>query len=158
MKGLGSQERFNEDAEGWTFTRERVQAARLAEWIAPIVKHAENELWIVDGGDLKALSLKRALRAAVTVTGDLYFLALPSSFFSRGFFSLIWQIASSLPKRFFVSKVTVAANVSSSPESFRSLGTRHEYPQVPPQPKGIVPSATFFPEESVMTTVGSNAA
>ena len=95
---------------------------------------------------------------AATDTGDLYFLALSSSFFSCGFFSLIWQLASSLPKRFFVPKVTVAVKVSLSPESFRSLGTRHEYPQVPPQPKGIVPSATFFPEASVMTTVGSNVA
>ena len=86
-----------------------------------------------------------------------YFAAFSSSFFSCGFFSLISQVASNLPKRSFVSKVMVAVKVSSSPESFRSFGTRHEYPQVPPQPKGILPSATFFPEESVMTTVGTIA-
>ena len=95
---------------------------------------------------------------AASDTGDLYFFALSASFFSGGFFSLILQIALHLPKRCFVSKVTVAVKVSLSPASLRSLGTRHEYPQVPPQPKGIVPSATFFPEESVMTTIGSSAA
>jgi hypothetical protein len=57
-----------------------------------------------------------------------------------------------------VSKVTVAVKVSLPLGNFRSLGTRHEYPQVPPQPKGIVPSATLFPEESVMTTVGTSEA
>ena len=74
------------------------------------------------------------------------------------FLSLILQVASNLPKRSLVSKETVAVKVSSLPESFRSFGTRHEYPQVPPQPKGIVPSTTFFPEELVMTTVGSSEA
>ena len=78
------------------------------------------------------------------------------SSFARSFFSVILQVASNLPKRSLVSKVTVAVKVSSLPESFRSVGTRHEYPQVPPQPKGIVPSATFFPAESVMTTFGSS--
>jgi hypothetical protein len=67
----------------------------------------------------------------------------------------ISSVPSTLPYRSSVSKVTVAWKVSLSPESFRSCGTRHEYPQVPPQPKGILPPATFLPVESVMLTVGS---
>ena len=35
-------------------------------------------------------------------------------------------------------------NVSLLPASFISFGTRHEYPQVPSQPKGITPSETFL--------------
>jgi hypothetical protein len=46
-------------------------------------------------------------------------------------------------------------NVSVLPANFRSFGTRHEYPQVPPQPKGITPSAMFLPAAFVMVTVGS---
>ena len=100
----------------------------------------------------------RMAATAPSDTGDFRYFALFSSSPSYGFFSLISQIALNLPKRFFVSKVTVAVKVSSSPDSFRSLGTRHKYPHVPAQPKGIIPSATFFPEESVMTTVGSSEA
>ena len=47
-------------------------------------------------------------------------------------------------------------NVSLLPASFKSFGTRHEYPQVPSQPKGIAPSATFLPAESVIVTIGSS--
>ena len=36
---------------GWTFATKLVLAARLVEWIAPIVKQAGKTLWIVvDGG------------------------------------------------------------------------------------------------------------
>jgi len=57
---------------GWTFATKLVLAARLVEWIAPIVKQAGKTLWIVvDGGYVKAPFLKRALRARVTVVGRL---------------------------------------------------------------------------------------
>jgi hypothetical protein len=57
---------------GWTFASKLVLAARLVEWIAPIVKQAGKTLWIVvDGGYVKAPFLKRALRAGVTVVGRL---------------------------------------------------------------------------------------
>jgi hypothetical protein len=57
---------------GWTFATKLVLAARLVEWIAPIVKNAGKTLWIVvDGGYVKAPFLKRALRAGVTVIGRL---------------------------------------------------------------------------------------
>ena len=40
---------------GWTFATKLVLAARLIEWIAPIVKQAGTTLWIVvDGGYVKA--------------------------------------------------------------------------------------------------------
>ncbi len=56
----------------WTFATKLVLAARLVEWIAPIVKQAGKALWIVvDGGYVKAPFLKRALRAGVTVIGRL---------------------------------------------------------------------------------------
>jgi hypothetical protein len=56
----------------WTFATKLVLAARLVEWIAPIVKQAGKTLWIVvDGGYVKAPFLKRALRAGVTVVGRL---------------------------------------------------------------------------------------
>jgi hypothetical protein len=56
----------------WTFATKLVLAARLVEWIAPIVKKAGKTLWIVvDGGYVKAPFLKRALRAEVTVIGRL---------------------------------------------------------------------------------------
>ena len=49
-----------------------VLAARLVEWIAPIVKQAGKTLWVVvDGGYTKAPFLRRALRAGVTVVGRL---------------------------------------------------------------------------------------
>ena len=57
---------------GWTFATKLVLAARLVEWIAPIVKQAGKTLWIVvDGGYVKAPFLKRALRAKVTIVGRL---------------------------------------------------------------------------------------
>ena len=57
---------------GWTFATKLVLAARLVEWIAPIVKQAGKTLWIVvDGGYVKTPFLKRALRAGVTVVGRL---------------------------------------------------------------------------------------
>jgi prepilin signal peptidase PulO-like enzyme (type II secretory pathway) len=57
---------------GWKFATKLVLAARLVEWIAPIVKKAGKTLWIVvDGGYVKAPFLKRALRAGVTVVGRL---------------------------------------------------------------------------------------
>jgi hypothetical protein len=56
----------------WTFATKLVLAARLVEWMAPIVKQAGKTLWIVvDGGYVKAPFLKRALRAGVTVIGRL---------------------------------------------------------------------------------------
>jgi len=56
----------------WTFATKLVLAARLIEWIAPIVKKAGKTLWIVvDGGYVKAPFLRRALRAGVTVVGRL---------------------------------------------------------------------------------------
>ena len=40
---------------GWTFATKLVLAARLVEWIAPIVKQAGKTLWVVvDGGYVKA--------------------------------------------------------------------------------------------------------
>jgi hypothetical protein len=57
---------------GWTFATKLVLAARLVEWIAPIVKQAGKALWIVvDGGYVKAPFLKRALRSGVTIIGRL---------------------------------------------------------------------------------------
>jgi hypothetical protein len=56
----------------WTFATKLVLAARLIEWIAPIVKKAGKTLWIVvDGGYVKKPFLRRALRAGVTVIGRL---------------------------------------------------------------------------------------
>jgi len=56
----------------WTFATKLVLAARLVEWIAPIIQQAGKTLWIVvDGGYVKAPFLKRALRAGVTVIGRL---------------------------------------------------------------------------------------
>jgi hypothetical protein len=57
---------------GWTFATKLVLAARLVEWIAPIVKQAGKTLWIVvDGGYVKAPFLRRALRGGVTIIGRL---------------------------------------------------------------------------------------
>ena len=47
-------------------------AARLVEWIVPIMKRAEKTVWIVvDGGYTKRPFLKRALKTGVTVIGRL---------------------------------------------------------------------------------------
>jgi len=57
---------------GWTFATKLVLAARLVEWIAPILKRAGKSLWVVvDGGYVKAPFLKRALRSGATVIGRL---------------------------------------------------------------------------------------
>jgi DDE superfamily endonuclease len=57
---------------GWKFATKLVLAARLVEWIAPIVKRAGKTLWIVvDGGYTKAPFLKRAAVAGVTIVGRL---------------------------------------------------------------------------------------
>ncbi len=57
---------------GWKFATKLVLAARLVEWIAPIVKRAGKTLWIVvDGGYTKAPFLKRAATAGVTIVGRL---------------------------------------------------------------------------------------
>ena len=57
---------------GWKFATKLILAARLVEWIAPIVKRAGKTLWIVvDGGYTKAPFLKRAVAAGVTIVGRL---------------------------------------------------------------------------------------
>jgi hypothetical protein len=57
---------------GWKFATKLVLAARLVEWIAPLVQQAGKTLWIVvDGGYTKAVFLKRAAAAGVTVVGRL---------------------------------------------------------------------------------------
>ena len=57
---------------GWTFATKLVLAARLVEWLAPIVTQAGKTLWIVvDGGYVKAPFLRRALRTGATVIGRL---------------------------------------------------------------------------------------
>jgi hypothetical protein len=57
---------------GWKFATKLVLAAGLVEWIAAILKKAGKTLWVVlDGGEVKAPFLKRALRAGVTVVGRL---------------------------------------------------------------------------------------
>lgn len=56
----------------WTFATKLILAARLVEWIAPLVKQARKTLWIVvDGGYVKAPFLKRALRTGATIVGRL---------------------------------------------------------------------------------------
>ena len=57
---------------GWKFATKLELAARLVEWIVPLVNKAGKTLWIVvDGGYTKAPFLKRALKAGVTVVGRL---------------------------------------------------------------------------------------
>ncbi len=57
---------------GWTFATNLVLAARLVEWITPLLKQAGKTLGVVvDGGYVKAPFLKRALRAGATVIGRL---------------------------------------------------------------------------------------
>ena len=47
-------------------------AARLVEWIVPLLKKAEKTVWIVvDGGYTKRPFLQRALKTGVTVVGRL---------------------------------------------------------------------------------------
>jgi hypothetical protein len=61
-----------------------------------------------------------------------------------------------VPYKSNVSYFTATLNVSVPPDSFKSFGTRHEYPQVPSQPKGMTPSAIFLPDEFVTVTTGSS--
>ena len=70
--------------------------------------------------------------------------------------SVIVRDASSLPYRSAVSYFTRIVSNSLVPAGIRSFGTRHEYPQVPSQPKGILPSETVLPEESLIVTIGSS--
>ena len=57
---------------GWRFATKLCLAARLIEWIAPVVKKAGKTLWVVvDGGYTKRPFLKRAIKAGVTVVGRL---------------------------------------------------------------------------------------
>lgn len=57
---------------GWKFRTKLDLAARLVEWIAPIVKTAGKTLWVVvDGFYTKLPFLKRALEAGVVVVGRL---------------------------------------------------------------------------------------
>src|SRR3990170_1172974 len=57
---------------GWKFRTKLDLAARLVEWIAPIVKKAGKTLWVVvDGFYTKLPFLKRALTEGVVVVGRL---------------------------------------------------------------------------------------
>jgi hypothetical protein len=57
---------------GWKFATKLELAARLVEWIAPIIQKAGKRLWIVvDGGYTKRPFLRRAIAAGATVVGRL---------------------------------------------------------------------------------------
>jgi hypothetical protein len=57
---------------GWRFATKLQLAARLVEWIVPLLKEAGKRVWIVvDGGYTKRPFLKRALAAGATVVGRL---------------------------------------------------------------------------------------
>ncbi len=58
---------------GWQRFATKLQlAARLVEWIVPLLKHAGKTVWIVvDGGYTKRPFLKRALKTGVTIVGRL---------------------------------------------------------------------------------------
>ena len=60
-------------SRGWGRFATKLQlAARLVEWIAPLLKQAGKEVWIViDGGYTKRPFLRRALRQRVTIVGRL---------------------------------------------------------------------------------------
>jgi hypothetical protein len=56
----------------WRFATKLTLAARLVEWIAPLLKQARKTVWIViDGGYTKRPFLKRALATGVTIVGRL---------------------------------------------------------------------------------------
>jgi hypothetical protein len=56
----------------WSFATKLVLAARLVEWIAPLLKQAGKTFWtVVDGGYTKTPFLKRILRTGTTVIGRL---------------------------------------------------------------------------------------
>jgi hypothetical protein len=57
---------------GWKFRTKLALAARLLEWLAPLVEKAGKTLWVVvDGGYTKLPFLTRALAAKVVVVGRL---------------------------------------------------------------------------------------
>jgi hypothetical protein len=57
---------------GWRFATKLQLAARLVEWIAPLLKQAGKQVWIVvDGGYTKRPFMKRALATGATVVGRL---------------------------------------------------------------------------------------
>ncbi len=57
---------------GWRFATKLILAARLVEWLAPLVKKAGKTLWVVvDGGYTKRPFLKRAIKTGTTVVGRL---------------------------------------------------------------------------------------
>ena len=57
---------------GWRFATKLQLAARLVEWIVPLLKEAGKRVWIVvDGGYTKRPFLKRALATGATVVGRL---------------------------------------------------------------------------------------
>ena len=56
----------------WRFATKLTLAARLVEWLVPLLKQAEKSVWIViDGGYTKRPFLKRALATGATVVGRL---------------------------------------------------------------------------------------
>ncbi|MHB0955676.1 MAG: transposase [Pirellulaceae bacterium] len=56
---------------GWRFATKLQLAARLVEWIMPLLKEAGKQVWIVvDGGYTKRPFLKRTLATGATVVGD----------------------------------------------------------------------------------------
>jgi hypothetical protein len=57
---------------GWRFATKLQLAARLVEWLAPLLKGAGKQVWIVvDGGYTKRPFLQRALATGATVVGRL---------------------------------------------------------------------------------------
>ncbi len=57
---------------GWKFATKLQLAARLVEWIVPLLREAGKRVWVVvDGGYTKRPFLRRALAAKVTVVGRL---------------------------------------------------------------------------------------
>ena len=58
---------------GWRFATKLQLAARLVEWIAPLLKEAGKSIWlVVDGGYVKRPFLRRAMAAGTTVVGSGY--------------------------------------------------------------------------------------
>ena len=56
----------------WRFATKLQLAARLLEWVVPILKKAGKTIWVViDGGYTKRPFLKRVLRMSVTIVGRL---------------------------------------------------------------------------------------
>jgi len=56
----------------WRFATKLTLAARLVEWVVPILKQAEKSVWIaIDGGYTKRPFLKRALATKATIVGRL---------------------------------------------------------------------------------------